>query len=283
MRTIGRVALCALPLVFATLAPAALAAESAVDAEIEALQNEIDARGYSWTARRNWTTDLTTEEFRTLLGARVPEEVRRRFEALDPSDFPVARDLPDSFSWRTQGIMTSVKSQGGCGSCWDFAGVGALEAVIKQNTSVELDLSEQQVLSCATQGYGCSGGWYAWVWSHFRDYGAVDETCMPYEADDTVPCAEDPCDRVATAKDWADIPDDVDVIKTAILSAPVATTFTVYDDFSSYGSGCYEHEGDDPINPATRCPDRSIPPKIGPIRGPPNVAHTLIPQTHRPG
>ncbi len=251
MHGIGKVLACLAAAVFVLFAGAALADErSAGDSAVEALQRRIDEQGMNWTARHNWTTDLSEEDFRALLGARVPPEVQRRFDALDPDDFPVARDLPDSFSWRTQGIMTAVKNQGSCGSCWDFAGVGALEAVIKQATSVELDLSEQQVLSCETQGYGCGGGWYAWAWGYFRDHGAVGESCMPYEADDTVPCDDDGCARLATAKYWTDIPNDVEVLKTALLTAPVATTFTVYDDFSSYGSGCYEHEGDDPINHA---------------------------------
>ena len=132
--------------------------QAATDPYIEALQREIDANGYSWTAKRNWTSDLSEEELLALCGTRIPPEVLRRLEALDPGDFPIARDLPDSFNWRTQGIMTAVKHQGGCGSCWDFAACGALEAVIKQNTAVELDVSEQQVLSCATPGYGCGGG-----------------------------------------------------------------------------------------------------------------------------
>jgi C1A family cysteine protease len=230
----------------------ALAAGEAVgiDTEIEALQREIDANGYSWTAKRNWTTDLTKEEQEALLGARIPPEVLRRFEALGPEDYPIARDLPDSFSWRSQGIMTAVKSQGGCGSCWDFAGVGALEAVIKQNTAVELDLSEQQVLSCRTPGYGCGGGWYSWAWGYFRDYGAASESCMPYEADDDVPCTDGPCTKIATTNGWLDIPNNVEAIKTAVLESPVATTFRVYSDFYSYGSGCYEHAGEDPINHA---------------------------------
>jgi len=239
-----------LALLLCTLPSMAAGEPAAVDPEIDALQREIDANGYSWTAKRNWTTDLTEEEREALCGTRIPPEVLRRIEALDPSDFPIARDLPDSFSWRSQGIMTAVKSQGGCGSCWDFAGVGALEAVIKQHTAVELDISEQQVLSCRTPGYGCGGGWYSWAWGYFRDYGAVSESCMPYEADDDVPCTDGPCTKIATTNGWLDIPNDVDAIKTAVLDGPLATTFRVYSDFYSYGSGCYEHDGDDPINHA---------------------------------
>jgi C1A family cysteine protease len=231
--------------------PAMAAGEAQpIDPEIEALQREIDANGYQWTARRNWTTDLTDEEREALCGTVIPPEVLRRFEALDPDDFPIRRDLPDSFSWRSQGIMTSVKSQGGCGSCWDFAACGALEAAIKQHTAVELDLSEQQVLSCRTPGYGCGGGWMSWAWGYFRDYGAVDETCMPYQADDDVPCNDGPCPKIATTNGWLDIPNDVEAIKTACMDGPLATTFRVYSDFYSYGSGCYEHAGDDPINHA---------------------------------
>jgi len=226
------------------------AAEMERDREIEDLQREIEANGGSWTAKRNWTTDLTHEELMGLCGTRIPPEVLRYFEGLDPADFPVARDLPDSFSWRSLGGVTPVKSQGSCGSCWDFAAHSALEAMILIHGGTELDLCEQQILSCETGGYGCSGGWYSWAWNYIRENGSVDESCMPYQADDSVACADDPCARVATCRTWIDIPNDVDAIKTALLDGPVATTFTVYDDFGSYGSGCYDHEDTESINHA---------------------------------
>ena len=229
---------CILPLLALLLA---LPSAGSADAYVEEIQSAIDEAGASWTAKRNWTTDLTQEEARALLGFKVPPEVERRFAALDPADFPVARDLPDSFSWRSQGIMTPVKNQSSCGSCWDFAGVGVLEAVLMQNESVVYDLSEQQILSCATQGFGCDGGFYSWVWSYFREYGAADESCMPYVADDEEPCADASCTKVATTNEWIDIPNDVDVIKTALLDAPCAVGFNVYTDFFSYAFGCYEY------------------------------------------
>jgi len=230
------------------LLPAMAGAQDRVDPTIEAIQRRIDENGYDWTPKRNWTTDLTEEEFQALLGTVMPPDIERRFEGLDADDFPVMRDLPDSFNWRTLGGVTPVTSQGSCGSCWDFSGIAALEAGILINTGVTLDLSEQEILSCETPGEGCGGGWHSWVWSYARENGVAEESCMPYEADDTVPCTAGSCTKVATCKDWVDVPNDPDAIKTAVMVAPVSTSFTVYDDFGSYGSGCYEHGGDDPIN-----------------------------------
>ena len=43
---------------------------------------------------------------------------------------------------------------------------------------------------------------------YFRDYGAVSEACMPYQADDDVPCTDGPCTKIATTNGWLDIPND---------------------------------------------------------------------------
>ena len=59
--------------------------------------------------------------------------------------------------------------------------------MIKIYGSIEYDLSEQQVLSWRTPGWGCGGGWMRYAWEHFRETGAALETCMPYMADDTAP------------------------------------------------------------------------------------------------
>ncbi|RLF27795.1 MAG: hypothetical protein DRN14_04975 [Thermoplasmata archaeon] len=211
------------------------------------IQQEIAQNGYHWTPAMTPIAQLPLEEFHAMLGLRLPEN----YEPPRAAPFPIRDDLPESFDWRDFDGVTPVKNQDGCGSCWDFAAVGALESVIKIYSGEELDLSEQQVLSCATPGYGCDGGWMTWAWEHFRVHGAVTEECMPYEADDEVPCTEDECEKVAATKTWIDIPNDIDAIKTAVYDyGPVTTTFHVYDDIAYYGGGCYEHEGDDPTNHA---------------------------------
>jgi len=69
--------------------------------------------------------------------------------------------LPAAFDWRDQGGVTSVKNQGACGSCWAFSSVGPLEANIKIKGEFEENLSEQYLVSCNTDGWGCDGGWWA--------------------------------------------------------------------------------------------------------------------------
>lgn len=218
------------------------------EAQIARARAEVQAKGYHWTPGMTSLTAYAPEELRAMLGLRLPPG-QERFADGAAASFPVRRDLPSTFDWREMGGVTPVKNQASCGACWDFAGVGALEAMIKIHGGVELDLSEQQVLSCMTPGFGCSGGWSRWVWMLFRAQGAVTESCMPYVADDQVECVAEGCPKVAATRDWIEIPNDVDAIKTAVYEhGPVTTTFHVYDDFFYYSGGCYEHEGNEPLN-----------------------------------
>ncbi len=231
-------------------------ADAQGDLEIESLQKEIDSKGYDWTAKRTWVTDLSKEDFRRMLGLRVPPEVEKRFTALEnktlvgPRCFPMLPAAPSNWDWRDMGGVSAVTNQGTCGSCAIFAGTAALESIVMINEGIEYDLSEQQILSCRTFGYGCSGTWYSWTWDYVRDNGAAREWCMPYMADDDIPCADDTCEIYVTNGGWIDVPNDVEAIKEQVMISPVATTFTVYEDFRSYGGGCYEHDGDEPINHA---------------------------------
>jgi hypothetical protein len=181
------------------------------------------------------------------LGLVIPEHVKKRFEELDKLPPPPLIDSRDRFDWRDMGGVTPVKDQANCGSCWDFAATGAFESAILILDGIEMDLSEQQVLSCNPWGSSCSGGWMEDAYALFRDHGAVEELCMPYEADDDVPCTEGLCDVVATLYTWIDIPNNVNSIKNALLDGPISTTFMVYGDFHW---DCYWHADTGDLNHA---------------------------------
>jgi C1A family cysteine protease len=218
---------------------------------LEQTIQRVNEQGYHWTPGRTSLSDLTEEQFQQLLGARVAPSEAARFEAITESYQFRNLQFPSTFDWRDYLGVTPVKNQTGCGSCWDFAATAALESMVLLHTGVGYDLSEQQILSCATYGYGCDGASVSTAWKHVKEKGAVIETCMPYQALDTTPCTEDACVKYATTDGWDNIPNVVEAIKEKVFNhGPVVTTFTVYSDFRNYTGGCYEHAGDDLINHA---------------------------------
>ena len=57
-------------------------------------------------------------------------------------------DLPESVDWRKQGVITPVRDQGICGSCWAFSSSSAMASYAKINNMDHdlLDLSPQHLI-----------------------------------------------------------------------------------------------------------------------------------------
>lgn len=173
-------------------------------------------------------------------------------------------DIPPRWNWRwatynniTGDWTTPPKNQGPCGSCWDFAAMGALEAVINiraKNPDYDIDLSEQYLLSCPVSSGGCSGWNAYWAYSYLLNHGgAIPEECFPYYANDNIPCdakCEDWRDHLFPITDFGTMRNpERDEIKSVLLSSgPVVAEMAVYGDFGSYDGGVYEHPGEEPVS-----------------------------------
>jgi hypothetical protein len=79
--------------------------------------------------------------------------------------------------------MTPVKNQGSCGSCWAFSTVGVVEAVHNigaGDPDLDLNLSEEYLVSDCLPYQSCCGGWMGTALVFVRDEGIPDEACLPY-------------------------------------------------------------------------------------------------------
>lgn len=127
--------------------------------------------------------------------------------------------LPQHWDWREHGGVTPVKDQGDTGTCWAFATTGPLEHAIKIKDKVDVDLSEQFLVSYNKEGYGVEGGWFAH--DYHRTPGAVLEFDFPYMARDDIPWTRTDYEHVYKLTDWGyvgevyGIPNE-EAIKTAI-------------------------------------------------------------------
>ncbi|EGD80812.1 hypothetical protein PTSG_11722 [Salpingoeca rosetta] len=112
----------------------------------------------TWKQGVNHMSDWTDEEFKRLLG--YSKDVGFSLHRPTPPDFKSNVDLeslPDSVDWRTKHVVTTVKDQGQCGSCWSFASAETLESQVAVNKGYLEVLSEQNILDCTPNPQECGG------------------------------------------------------------------------------------------------------------------------------
>jgi cathepsin F len=126
--------------------------------------------------------DLTAQEFsEQYLNLKITH--MDKLKAKSSTNTLVARDepVPESFDWREQGAVTSVKNQGSCGSCWAFSAIGNIEGQLQIKTGKAVDLSEQQLVDCDKVDQGCSGGLMEDAYKYLMQAGGVDSNeSYPY-------------------------------------------------------------------------------------------------------
>lgn len=118
----------------------------------------------------------------------TPEDFKKTYLTASENNHTQERIVPDvdvfaaSVDWRTKHVVTPVKDQGQCGSCWAFSAIEAIESYAKLNASYDLlHLSAQQVTSCDKVDGGCNGGNTETAYKYIVKAGGLeDDTDYPY-------------------------------------------------------------------------------------------------------
>jgi cathepsin L len=139
-----------------------------------------------FTVAINKFADLTSTEFASIYNGLRTTSLRKvgNAHAINPMF-----TAPDTVDWRTKGVVTAVKDQGQCGSCWAFSTTGSVEGAwaVKFGAAKLTSISEQNLVDCSGSygNYGCDGGLMDNAFQYIIANKGIDtEKSYPYTAQD---------------------------------------------------------------------------------------------------
>jgi Papain family cysteine protease/FlgD Ig-like domain len=218
--------------------------------ELREIRARIAAQRAEWTADVNPVFMLPDAERFNMLGALVPPGDA----GIPPLRVSDGTPAPDSLDWtRMNGknYITGIRNQASCGSCWAFGAVAQVEALVnvaEDDTTIDLNLSEQTLVSdCCTSCGDCGGGWHSTSLSYIRTTGIPTEACFPYRG------ANSTCSRcstwlaearkINTVSTVTSQSQNETAIKNALQNHPLSTTVYVDNTFQAYHGGIYSYLG----------------------------------------
>ena len=197
---------------------------------------------HSWTKGINDYSDMTEEEF-------AESRLMRPQECSATNSLKVKEEMkvgvPDAYEWNNYGMVSPVKNQGACGSCWTFSTVGSMEShwnILGKGRN--LTFSEQQLVDCAGafDNHGCNGGLPSHAFEYIRHAGGLEaNVTYPYTAKDGQ-CNFRKEISVAYVRfgSYNITEGDENELAERIYNAgPVSLTYQVISGFKDYKSGVY--------------------------------------------
>jgi KDEL-tailed cysteine endopeptidase len=182
----------------------------------------------------NMFADLTREEMNQMKGfhAKTHSEVLT-FKTSTPNNTKVT-----PVDWRKHGVVTPVKDQASCGSCWAFSATEAVESAIAIKTGELHVLSEQDLVDCDHEDNGCNGGEMDNAFQFIQDHGIPTEKEYPYVGHDGR------CQKHTASlyhiSGFEDVPRGEEALAQQVAIQPVSVGIEAdQTSFQLYGSGIF--------------------------------------------
>jgi len=214
--------------------------------------SQTNSKNLSYKLRLNQFADLTDDEFRMKvhgskgscyrddkMASKIPKISTQIGKAVGSSHIGTN---PTSVDWTTKGVVTPVKNQGDCGSCWAFSTTGSTECNYAIKTGTLNSLSEQQLVDCSDSegNEGCDGGLMDDAFEYIiKEGGLCSETEYPYTGVDGT-CKATSCGtKYNPIKTYTDVTtDNSNDLETAAASGCVSVAIEADQyAFQYYSSG----------------------------------------------
>jgi len=201
----------------------------------------------TYTVGMNKFADLSGDEFAELYLSKVQDLKGPHPPMCTASTIAANSTMPASADWRTASpaVVTPIKDQGQCGSCWAFSTVASLEGQWAMKAGNTLtSLSEQNLVDCSQNwgNFGCGGGLMDQGFTYIHDNNGIDtEASYPYTATDGK-CVFDPANVGATLSDCKDVSsgDEAALANAINMVGPISVAIDAsHMSFQLYTSGVY--------------------------------------------
>jgi len=139
----------------------------------------------TWKMGVNAFTDMTRSEINAFKGYDKVRAHQERANLVTELSWSLGT-LPSSIDWRDKNIMTAVKDQGNCGSCWAFASTECIESHLALQTGILQELSPENLVACVVNSQqcggtgGCSGATSELAFAYVQQNGIASEWTYPY-------------------------------------------------------------------------------------------------------
>ena len=166
-------------------------------------------------------------------------------DQLEPTMQNDYTQLPNRFDWRDYGMVTPVRHQGSCGTCWSFTNTGAVETLYANKYGQLVELSEQEINDCLRTGsfknWGCNGGWPHNGFYYAMNTGLVAERDSPYLQKDAY-CPSNRNMKRYKIRGYSKISygDEQEMKRVVATYGPIAVAIDASDwGFAYYSKGVY--------------------------------------------